>query len=104
MLLTACGKSNNLLLGRVESEVGGHSVVVTDCYRTKVQAPQQLDDTAEHLPVYRFAPCRDAEIIIRGGELIVNDTSYGPLSQADTITVDHGKVLINDKAATGNDS
>lgn len=99
MVLAACSSSNNLLLGRVQSEVGGHNIVVTDCYRTKVPAPQQLADTAHQLPVFRFTPCRDADVLIQGGELIVNGVSYGRLNEADSVMVDHGQVLINDKAA-----
>ena len=30
----------DLLLGRVESTVGSHTVVVTDCYRTSVPPPK----------------------------------------------------------------
>ena len=33
---SACGRSTNLLLGRVEAIVSTHTVVVTDCYRTSV--------------------------------------------------------------------
>ena len=54
VLLSACSRSNNLLLGRVEATVGTHAVVVTDCYRTSVPSPQRLEDA-----VYRFTPCRD---------------------------------------------
>ncbi len=39
MLLSACSRSNNLLLGEVEAQVGPHTVRVTDCYRT--QAPRR---------------------------------------------------------------
>jgi hypothetical protein len=31
--------------------------------------------------------------------LLVNGSSYGLLKQADAVTVDHGKVLINEMAA-----
>ena len=39
LLLGGCSRSNNLLLGRVEAVVAGHTVVVTDCYRTRVPQP-----------------------------------------------------------------
>jgi hypothetical protein len=88
------------LLGRVEAQVGPYAVVVTDCYRTTVPAPQKLEDTADGRSVYRFTPCRDADIRIQDHELIVNGKSYGDLKQGDTVVVDHGKVLINDTEAT----
>src|SRR5689334_23995985 len=94
---SACSRSNNLLLGRVEATVGGHTVTVTDCYRTSVTPPQQVGGPGEHS--YRFILCRDADVLIRNDELIVNGNSYGLLKQADAVTVDHGKVLINDMAA-----
>ena len=94
---SACSRSNNLLLGRVEATVGGHTVVVTDCYRTRVTPPQKVGGSGEKS--YRFTPCRDADVLIRSDELIVNGSSYGLLKQTDAVTVDHGKVLINGIAA-----
>ena len=91
---SACSRSNNLLLGRVEATVGGHSVVVTDCYRTSVTPPEKVGGPSEQS--YHFKPCRDADVLIRNDELIVNGSSYGLLKQADAVTVDHGKVLINE--------
>ena len=89
LLLSACSRSNNLLLGRVQAEVGSHTVVVTDCYRTSVPPPQKLGDA-----VYRFTPCRDADVLIRGDELLVNGQSYGRMNPADAVLVDHGVVSI----------
>jgi hypothetical protein len=97
MACSACSRSNNLVLGRVEATVGGHTVVVTDCYRTSVTPPEKIGGASEQS--YRFMPCRDADVLIRNGELIVNGSSYGLLKQADAVTVDHGKVLINEIAA-----
>jgi hypothetical protein len=92
-LLTACSRSNNLLFGRVEAAVGGHTVVVTDCYRTSVPPPQRYEDLGR--PAYRFTPCRDADILIRGEELTVNGQSYGSLNPGDDVLVDHGVVKID---------
>ena len=96
MACSACSRSNNLLLGRVEATVGGHTVVVTDCYRTSVTPPEKVGGPNEQF--YHFKPCRDADVLIRNEELIVNGSSYGLLKQADAVTVDHGKVLINEIA------
>jgi hypothetical protein len=95
MACSACSRSNNLVLGRVEATVGGHTVVVTDCYRTSVTPPEKIGGPGEQS--YSFKPCRDADILIRNDELIVNGSSYGLLKQGDAVTVDHGKVLINEK-------
>ena len=83
-----CSRSNNLLLGRVEAVVAGHSVVVTDCYRTKVPEPVAEPHGAT------FTPCRDAVVAIRDEQLTVNGTSYGPLTRDARVVVDHGKVSI----------
>jgi hypothetical protein len=99
LLTSGCSKSNNLLLGRVEAMLGSHLVVVTDCYRTSVPPPQLLIDSDSSKPLYRFEPCLDADIVINGNQLIINGKSYGSLGQNDTVTVDHGKVLINDRPA-----
>src|SRR6266513_3022363 len=88
LAVTGCSRSNNLLLGRVEATVAGHTVVVTDCYRTTVPPPKQLEGTAY------FMPCRDADVQIRGEALTVNGSSYGHLNPRDGVLVDHGIVSI----------
>jgi hypothetical protein len=93
VLAAACSRSNNLLLGRVEADLGSHLVVVTDCYRLRVPAPR-IEDGAGGLPGYRFQPCRDADVLIRGAELFVNARPYGPLRLRDSVLVDHGVVSI----------
>jgi hypothetical protein len=94
----SCSKSNNVLLGRVEAKVGSHAVVVTDCYRTEAPAPQKVEGAQDGArETYRFTPCRDADILIRDEELSVNGTRYGRLRPGDSVTVDHGKVFVNDR-------
>jgi len=93
-LLSSCSRSNNLFLGRVEAGVGAHTVVVTDCYRISVPPPEKLEGAAGNKPAYRFMPCRDADVLIRGDELSVNGKSYGRLNPNDAILVDHGVVSI----------
>lgn len=92
--LCGCSRSNNLLLGEVEAQVGAHTVRVTDCYRTSVPPPERLADVNGQ-PSYRFMPCRDADVRIRAGELMVNGRSYGRIRESDSILVDHGRVSIN---------
>lgn len=94
-ITASCSRSNNLLEGRVQAQVGDHVVVVTDCYRTSVPQPQRFDNTPAGQSTYRFAPCRDAVVELRGAQLVVNGTSYGEVKPGDRITVDHGRVLIN---------
>ena len=103
-LAPACSRSNHVLLGRVEAKVGSHAVVVTDCYRTSVPAPQKIGPPpAGAKESYRFTPCRDADVLIRDEELVVNGTSYGRIKQGDSVTVDHGRVLsIEQQARAGN--
>jgi hypothetical protein len=89
-LLMSCSRSNNLLLGRVEATVGTHRVVVTDCYRTSVPPPMKLEDAA-----YRFTPCRDADVLIRNDDLVVNGQAYGHLKPTDSVLVDHSVVSVD---------
>jgi hypothetical protein len=96
--LAGCSRSNNLLLGRVEAMVGEHTVVVTDCYRTRVSAPERLDGSDG--AGFRFTPCRDADVQIRRGLLTVNGRVYGTIGPRDAVTVDHGRVLVNDRPAS----
>lgn len=92
--LSSCSRSNNLLLGEVEAQVGRHTVRVTDCYRSSVPPPERLQDVNGQ-PSYRFMPCRDADVQIRAGELVVNGQSYGRIGETDAVLVDHGKVSVN---------
>ncbi len=86
--LAGCSRSNNLFLGRVEAVVAGHTVVVTDCYRTSVPQPQAEPGGA------RFTPCRDADVVIHTEELTVNGKSYGRLQRDAKVVVDHGRVSV----------
>jgi len=88
--LTSCSRSNNLVMGRVEASVGGHTIMVTDCYRTRVDPPRT--ETAAGLTTYSFTPCRDAQVLIRGDQLTVNGQSYGHIGPTDSVLVDHGVV------------
>lgn len=93
LTILSCSRSNNLLLGHVEATAGSHKIIVTDCYRTTVPPPEK-SETPAHQTVYHFAPCRDAIVVIRGAELIVNGKHYGQLGPNDGILVDHSRVSI----------
>ena len=98
-LLQGCNSTiNNELLGIEEVTVNGHTIVVEDCYRIGKQTAETIED-APGRSIHRFAPCRDADVLIKYEELIVNGKSYGMLNKGDTITVHHDKVLINSKEA-----
>jgi len=97
--LSACGGLADLIQGRIESDVAGHHVIVTDCYRTRPPKSERLPDE-NGLPVYRYAPCKDAVVMLRGAELQVNDVAYGALGAGDEIVVDHGRVSINRKGGS----
>ena len=99
-MTSACSRSNNLVLGRVEASVGNHRVEVTDCYRISAPQPQRLPDLPDGRRVYSYVPCRDADVVIRGEDLVVNGKQYGSLKPGDVVTVDHGTVLVNERAAT----
>ena len=90
LALAACSRENNLLLGRVQAQAGPHTVIVTDCYRTSPPQPQTLPGR-----VWHYAPCRDADVWIRDGRLLVNGRDYGAIGPSDTILVDHGVVSVH---------
>jgi hypothetical protein len=98
-LTLACSRSNNLLFGTVEATAGLHRIVVTDCYRLSVDPPREIKGPPSESG-YRYTPCRDADVFIRGGEAIVNGRSYGRISPADSILVDHGVVFIAGRTRT----
>lgn len=90
LFCAGCGRSNNLLLGRVEAQVGAHRVVVTDCYRFSVPPPVRSGNGG-----YRFTPCADADVRIEPSGLMVNGLSYGAVGPADDVLVDHGRVSVH---------
>lgn len=72
---------------------GSHKIVVTDCYRFSVDPPREIADSAG-VTGYHYTPCRDADVLVRNEEAIVNGRSYGHLNANDSILVDHGAVSI----------
>ncbi len=87
--MVACDAGNHLLSGEVEAQAGPFHIRVTDCYRTHVDAPvTQAGGT------YRFTPCKDADVMIRQNELIVNGRSYGQIRPGSGVLVDHGVVSV----------
>jgi hypothetical protein len=92
LLFSGCSRSNNLFLGEVRADVDGREVVVTDCYRWSVPPPVKAETSQGS--EWRFAPCRDAVVVIRSGEAFVNGRGYGRLAPGRRLRVDHGKVSI----------
>ena len=72
-----------------------YNEIVTDCYRIRVDPPRTVEDAPAGQRTYRFTPCRDADVLIRGDELSVNGRSYGHLDVNDAVVVDHGVVSIH---------
>jgi hypothetical protein len=101
VVVTGCSKSNSVLLGRVEANLGTHPIIVTDCYRTSVPSTQMTKDPVDGTVVYRWAPCVDADVVIHHDLLMVNGKAYKRLSPGDTIIVDHVQVLVNTHVARG---
>jgi hypothetical protein len=83
LLAVGCNSSNNMMLGEVRAMLGSHRVRVTDCYRTVPPVTPMGGEPR----IYRFKPCRDADIAIRGEELLVNGRSYGQLQPNDRVLV-----------------
>ena len=96
LMAPGCAGMIDLLQGHVQGDVAGHHVLVTDCYRTDPPKPERMADE-NGVAVWKYAPCRDAVIMLRGPELEVNGRAYGALGAGDEILVNHGKVSVNRK-------
>ncbi len=94
-LASGCARLDSVVLGHVQATVAGYHVSVTDCYRTTIPEPERPSSLADGTQVYRWAPCRDAQIVIRGRTLVVNDREIQTLRPGDEILVDHGKVSVH---------
>lgn len=91
LALAACSRSNNVLLGRVETDINGHRIAITDCYQFfGIPEAQKLGEGS-----YRYAPCKDSVVTIQGDSLFVNGIAFGDLAAGDSVTVEHGKVRVN---------
>ncbi len=88
---SACSRDNNVLMGQLETDMGGHHVVVTNC-RQFFGAPKPTKFAATS---YRYAPCKDSVVVIQGDTLFVNGLAQGTLAAGDTVIVDQGKVKIH---------
>jgi len=93
-------RGTSVVLGKVTMQLGGHEVVVTDCLRTPAPATGAATPPAHQPGVVRWAPCRDADITIRGDRVEVNGRTYGPLAPNDAIRLDRGQVFIAGVPAT----
>lgn len=91
-LSTGCSRDNNVLMGQVETDMGGHHVVVTNC-RQFFGTPKPTKFAATS---YRYAPCKGSVVVIQGNSLFVNGLAQGRLSPGDTVIVDQGKVKIHE--------
>jgi hypothetical protein len=91
IIVTGCSGSNNVLLGRVERQVAGRTVIVTDCYRLRV--PPTVAETSG-VRTYLYSPCRDAVVRPQRDSLTVNGTPYGRVAIGDTVVVDHNIVRV----------
>ena len=95
LLATLFGGPGSPLSGRVAAEIDGHTVIVTDCYRLRDCPVLKLEETEAGEEVYRFAPCRDTEVIIEGDRLLVNGVLYGILNPGSTVLVHENEVVVN---------
>ncbi len=85
----------NPLFGVVEAEVGGYSIVITDCYVLEVPPAEHLPAEGDRVETWRFEPCSAAVILIEGDQLTVNSVPYGMIAPGDEIMVDEGDVYVN---------
>jgi hypothetical protein len=95
LLLNMCSGVNNPVTGVVQAEVAGRTIVVTECYRLEMPRVEPLPKTDSGVETWRFAPCRDAVILIAGDQLSVNGIPYGAVAPGDEILVDQGDVYVN---------
>lgn len=95
LLFSLFAPSPNAWPGRIDAQVGGHRVVVTECYREQTPIVEQLEPTAEGEAAFRFAPCADAVIMLEGDQLTVNGIDYGSVRPGDTIVVHRGRVIVD---------
>ena len=84
-----------VVTGRAEVTLGEHAVVVTTCEWVGVLLPRSLEDAPDGRPSFQFAMCRGTEVVVRGDLLYVNGQYYGHLAHGDDVTIDGGKVLLN---------
>lgn len=91
LLSSACSRDNNVLMGQLETDMGGHRVVVTNC-RQFFGTPKPTKFAATS---YRYAPCKGSVVVIQGDTLFVNGLAQGTLAAGDTVIVDQGKVKIH---------
>lgn len=95
LLFSIVAGPNSPLFGRVIAQVDDHTVVVWDCHTMRTPVVQELADTPAGEDVFRFAPCRNAEVVVEGDRLFVNGTLYGRLSPRSVVAVERHSVIVN---------
>jgi len=98
LLLLAQGCSyQEALRGRHENDVGSHHVVVIKPCGLFSENTTKIENVPGHT-MYEYT-CGETRVamMLKDGELTVNDKNYGAINEGDSITFDHGKVLINSR-------
>jgi hypothetical protein len=98
VLLASQGCGGFRLLNRDKSVLGAHPVMITPCgWKLEDKFAGEVKDERTGKAYYKYT-CGETIVTIKEEELMVNGKSYGKLAQAtDSVKVDGGKVLVNDK-------
>lgn len=78
--------------------LGAHAVMITPCgWKLEDKFAGSVKDEQSGKTYYKYS-CGETILTIKDEELVVNGKSYGKLGQpTDSIKVDGGRVLVNDK-------
>ncbi|HEY0006530.1 MAG TPA: hypothetical protein VGB17_17235 [Pyrinomonadaceae bacterium] len=89
--------ARELLLNQSATRLGSHKLLIrpSSNLHESTHAATEIDK-ADGKPVYRFT-AGQTTLVIKNEVLSVNGKSYGTLNAGDSVTVDYGRVLVNDK-------
>lgn len=83
-----------------EKMLGSHRVRIKPGTITTSSSQSSSSGSGTSETYYEFSS-GTTRVAIKNEELIINDQTYGKLNPNDSIEVDHGRVLVNDKAVQG---
>jgi hypothetical protein len=98
VLLVSQGCGAFRLLNKDKSVLGAHQVTITPCgWKLEDKFAGSVKDEATGKTYHKYT-CGETVLTIKDEELVVNGKSYGKLANAtDSVKVDGGRVLVNDK-------
>src|ERR1044071_4709696 len=95
LLLSQACSYQEALRGQHENQVDGHHIVIMKPCGLFTENTTRIENVAGRTKYEYICGETNVSMVLKDNELSVNGQSYGTINEDDSITFDHGKVLIS---------